>query len=132
MIRQSIDLNHPMLICFRQIILDSSFAMPRHCPIRKCRLDQNASCYHMFMNDLALIPIKYDDATRLQQALEAEENAVYGGEKKIKTIRKLERLHEEERTIRVGDAEGKLFASTVLLQDHKTFAKRVTFVLPNQ
>jgi len=129
--RQPIDFNHPMLICFRQIIYNSSFHDP-HCPIRNCLLDQNTSCCHMFMNDLALIPMNYDDATRLQKALEAEENSVFGVEKKIRSITKLESLHAQERTIRVGDAEGQMLESTVLLQDNKTFAKRVTFVLPNQ
>jgi len=129
MIQQPVDLNHPMLICFRQIIRSSSIAMPQHCPIRKCCLDQNASCCHMFMNDLALIPMNYEDATRLQEALEAEENAVFGKERRIETIEELEELHEQEQAIRVGDAEGKLVRAEVLTQNGDTFAKRVTFNL---
>ncbi|KAF6041398.1 hypothetical protein EB796_000296 [Bugula neritina] len=129
MMQQPVDLNHPMLICFRQIIRSSSIAMPQHCPIRKCRLDQNASCCHMFMNDLALIPMNYADAMRLQEALEAEENAVFGKEIRIDTIEELEILHEQKQAIRVGNVEGNLIEAAVLAQNGATFAKRVTFIL---
>jgi len=63
------------------------------CPAGLCPQLQDDTCHHMFLNDMALLPIEYDDEIRLQRLLTTVQDSAGEDIYQIKSFAHLEWLY---------------------------------------
>jgi len=88
----SADAKWPLLLGCRQRYVQSQ-SEDIKCPAGLCPQLQNDTCHHMFLNDMALLPIEYDDAVRLQRLLTTVQDSAGKNIYKIKSLAHLAQLY---------------------------------------
>lgn len=124
-----IDLRQSAMFCYRHWSYQPDEEIP--CPEGKCTMQYGQTCHHMFMNDVAILPLRYQDDVELSKLFPKPVSIADPGTQlfKITDVAHLKSLHIQERPVKVQGFDG-----TLILQNHEDrqgirYGANITFSL---
>jgi len=124
-----IDLRQSAMFCYRHWSYQSDRGIP--CPEGKCMMQYGQTCHHMFMNDVAILPLRYQDDVELFKLFPKPVSIAELGTQlfEIKDVDHLKSLHNQRRPVKVQGFNGNLILRHLKNGQGIRYGANITFSL---